>query len=127
MFPSVSRTFNFLARTPLIPQSSGPAAIELHSFAAAGPSRPRAASRTISNMSVRSNRGYSMTTRGYASKPGGKELYSDEAGAVGAGVSVTPPGSFEMFELTFSIRRTMSPTPMLRSIPIQIPSPLPRA
>lgn len=33
-------------------------------------------------------RGYSVTgSRGYASKPGKKELYSDEAGGVGAGVS----------------------------------------
>jgi hypothetical protein len=83
MFPSVTRTLQFLARTPLVPQSSGPAAIELSSFAA-GPSRPRAASRTFSNMSVKSAYGYSM--RGYASAPGKKELYSDEAGAVGAGV-----------------------------------------
>jgi hypothetical protein len=83
MFPSVARTFQFLARTPLVPQTSGPAAIELSSFAA-GPSRPRAASRTFSNMSVKSTYGYSM--RGYASGPGKKELYSDEAGSVGAGV-----------------------------------------
>ena len=83
MFPSVTRTFQFLARTPLVPQSTGPASIELSSFAA-GPSRPRAASRTFSNMSVKSTYGYSM--RGYASKPGQQELYSDEAGGVGAGV-----------------------------------------
>jgi len=83
MFPSVTRTFRFLASTPLIPQSTGPASIELSSFAA-GPSRPRAASRTFSNMSVKSAYGYS--TRGYASAPGKKELYSDESGAVGAGV-----------------------------------------
>jgi hypothetical protein len=85
MFPSVTRTFKFLARTPLVPQSQGPASIELSSFAA-GPSRPRAASRTISNMSVKSAYGYSMQGRGYASAPGQKELYSDEAGGVGAGV-----------------------------------------
>lgn len=34
-------------------------------------------------------RGYSITgSRGYASKAGKKELYSDEAGGVGAGVSL---------------------------------------
>jgi hypothetical protein len=38
-------------------------------------------------MSVKSAYGYSMSSRGYASAPGKKELYSDEAGAVGAGVS----------------------------------------
>lgn len=45
-------------------------------------------------MSVRSSRGYSMTARGYASKPGKKELYSDESGAIGAGVRFRfPPGA----------------------------------
>jgi len=85
MFPSVTRTLQFLSRTPLVPQSSGPAAIELSSFAA-GPSRPRAASRTFSSMSVKSTYGYSIQQRGYASAPGKKELYSDEGGATGAGV-----------------------------------------
>ena len=89
MFPSVTRTLQFLARTPLVPQSSGPAAIELSSFAA-GPSRPRAASRTFSSMSVKSAYGYSIQQRGYASAPGKKELYSDEGGATGAGVSPLP-------------------------------------
>lgn len=95
MFPSVTRTFQFLARTPLVPQSSGPAAIELSSFAA-GPSRPRAASRTFSNMSVKSAYGYSIQSRGYASAPGKKELYSDEGGATGAGVGPLSP-SKDMF------------------------------
>jgi len=55
----------------------------------AGPSRPRAQSRAFSNMSLRSSSGYNAETSGrrYASDYGKKELYSDESGSTGAGVS----------------------------------------
>lgn len=87
MFGSVSRTLMFLARTPLVPAAQGPAAVELSNMS--GPSRrPRAASRALSNMSVRSGyNAYAMEGRRYASDSGKKELYSDEAGSTGAGVS----------------------------------------
>ncbi|KAL7423707.1 hypothetical protein Q5752_001289 [Cryptotrichosporon argae] len=86
------RTLLFLLRTPLVPPASGPAAIELAalpsaraaSTLAAGPSRPRAQSRTLSALSVKSM-GYEMDGRRYASGKGREELYSDEAGATGAG------------------------------------------
>jgi hypothetical protein len=54
MFNSVSRTFLFLARTPLIPPSAA---------------------------------AYGMESRRWASDHGKKELYSDEGGSTGAGVS----------------------------------------
>jgi hypothetical protein len=66
-----------------------------------GPSRPRAASRTISNLSVKSGYAagsgssyagagaYGMESRRWASDHGKKELYSDEGGSTGAGVSDT--------------------------------------
>ncbi|RSH92718.1 hypothetical protein EHS25_008164 [Saitozyma podzolica] len=62
-----------------------------------GPSRPRAASRTISNLSVKSGYAagsgssyagagaYGMESRRWASDHGKKELYSDEGGSTGAG------------------------------------------
>ncbi|KAI9634518.1 uncharacterized protein MKK02DRAFT_38049 [Dioszegia hungarica] len=87
MFGSVSRTLGFLARTPLIQPPSGPAAMELSNMS--GPSRrPRAASRTFSNLSVRSGyNAYAMDgRRGYASDKGRQELYSDETGSLGAGI-----------------------------------------
>ena len=45
--------------------------------------------RTLSGLSVKSSYGYGMQMerRGYASDHGKKELYSDEAGSTGAGVS----------------------------------------
>ena len=90
MFSSVTRAITFLARTPLVLPPAGPAAVELTNMASsssAGPSRPRAASRAFSNMSTRSAYAMPMQTRGYASEQGKKELYSDEAGSAGAGVS----------------------------------------
>ena len=50
-----------------------------------GPSRPRAQSRTFSSLSLNGSLGIGM--RSYASDHGKKELYSDEAGSTGAGVS----------------------------------------
>ena len=88
MFPSTRRAITILFKTPLLPPAPGPAMVEMQSLA--GPSRPRAASRTFSNMSVKSAYGYSfdrVDRRGYASDHGKKELYSDEAGSSGAGVS----------------------------------------
>lgn len=94
MFPSTRRTIAILFKTPLVPVSSAPPALELTTMTRAGPSRPRAATRTYSNMSFRSvaqveayGNGNSMSRRGYASDHGKKELYSDEAGSSGAGVS----------------------------------------
>jgi hypothetical protein len=66
-----------------------------------GPSRPRAASRTISNLSVKSGYAagssytgaYGMESRRWASDHGKKELYSDEGGSTGAGVSETDHSS----------------------------------
>lgn len=97
MFGSVTRAITFLARTPLVLPPSGPAAMELTTMSAsAGPSRrPRAASRAISNMSVRSAYAVPMHTRGYASEQGKKELYSDEAGSPGAGVRLYSLGCLE--------------------------------
>lgn len=74
---SITNTFTFLLKTPLVPQGTGPQAVELATI-----TRPRAASRTLSAYSV----------RGYASGKGKKELYSDEAGSVGAGVSASLAG-----------------------------------
>ena len=78
MFPTAKRTFLFLLRTPLIPPPPPTPTFELTTLRAppAGPSRPRATS---------SFSGYQI--RGYASESGKKELYSDEAGSTGAGVS----------------------------------------
>jgi hypothetical protein len=90
MFGSVSRALVFLARTPIVPAPAGPAAVELTTLSTAGPSRrPRAASRALSNMSIKSGyaSGIPMQSRGYASDRGKQELYSDEAGSTGAGVS----------------------------------------
>lgn len=122
MFSSITRSFAFLARTPLVPPTpTGPAMVELTTItraapAAAGPSRPRAYSRTVSNMSVKSGynaqdgaarpamakrpsasrmdsrmSGFGMSpiaeSKRWASDKGKKELYSDESGAIGAGVS----------------------------------------
>lgn len=127
MFSSITRSFAFLARTPLVPPTpTGPAMVELTTMtraapaaAAAGPSRPRAYSRSFSNMSVKSGynaqesgavaarpamakrpsasrmdsrmSGFGMSpiaeSRRWASDKGKKELYSDESGAIGAGVS----------------------------------------
>ena len=88
MFGSVSRTILLLARTPLVPATPGPAAMELSNMS--GPSRrPRAASRTLSSMSVRSGyNAYAIEGRRYASDRGKQELYSDETGSLGAGVSL---------------------------------------
>lgn len=90
MFGSVSRTLGFLARTPLVPTApTGPGMVELSNLS--GPSRrPRAASRTISGLSLRGN----MESRRYASDRGKQELYSDESGSLGAGVSPFPSGEF---------------------------------
>jgi hypothetical protein len=88
MFRNAKRSIAILWRTPLVPPPAGPPALEMTSFAA-GPSRPRSTSRTFSNMSVKSAFGYSTETPGrrYASDKGKKELYSDESGSTGAGVS----------------------------------------
>ncbi len=96
MFPTAKRTFLLLLRTPMIPPPPPPPAFELIPLIhAAGPSRPRATSRTISNLSIY---GYPIQSpvhiqpnRGYASDHGKKELYSDEAGSTGAGVSPLSP------------------------------------
>ncbi|ORY24695.1 hypothetical protein BCR39DRAFT_546280 [Naematelia encephala] len=91
MFPSAKRTFQFLLRTPLIPPPPGPATFELRplsTLTSSGPSRPRAASRSLSTLSVKSGYGTASGytgVRGYASDHGQKELYSDEAGSTGAG------------------------------------------
>jgi hypothetical protein len=64
--------------------------VELSNLSA-GPSRPRAVSRTFSSMSRTSaNYGFATAKRGYASDHGKKELYSDETGSTGAGVSSLP-------------------------------------
>lgn len=94
MLPSAKRTFLFLLRTPLVPPPPPTPAFELTTFSnsprpTAGPSRPCAASRAISSLSTGHGAGYGNgRVRGYASDHGKKELYSDEAGSTGAGVSV---------------------------------------
>ena len=87
LFPSARRAFVTLLKTPVVPPPA-PAVFELNTIA--GPSRPRAFSRTYSNMSVRSVYEVPVQSRRtYVSKPGKEELYSDEAGDAGtAGVSL---------------------------------------
>ena len=89
MYHSVKRTVLLLARTPLIPPAPAPPTFELAPLSS-GPSRPSMGRlRTLSGLSVKSSYGYGMQMerRGYASDHGKKELYSDEAGSTGAGVS----------------------------------------
>ncbi|ORX35406.1 hypothetical protein BD324DRAFT_632708 [Kockovaella imperatae] len=96
MLSSARRTFTFFLQTPLIPPPAPQPTFELSNMSSstsAGPSRPVQASRTFSSFSAVSLReqGYASQAygqkRGYASDKGKKELYSDEGGAVGAGVS----------------------------------------
>jgi hypothetical protein len=104
MFGSVSRTLMLLARTPLVPAApSGPAMVELSNMS--GPSRrPRAASRTLSCMSVRSGyNAYAMEGRRYASDKGRQELYSDESGSLGAGVGLFALSGVGFVQLTKQI------------------------
>jgi hypothetical protein len=117
MFPSTRRAITILFRTPLVPAPVGPAAVEMTSFSA-GPSRPRAQSRTFSNMSMKSAYGYNndMSGRRYASDYGKKELYSDESGSTGAGVS----DGLMKKGIETDIRLTTLRTPMPRSTRTQI-------
>jgi hypothetical protein len=84
MFNSVSRTFLFLARTPLIPPSAAPAAVELTTL-----SGVKSGYAAGSGSSYAGAGAYGMESRRWASDHGKKELYSDEGGSTGAGVSDT--------------------------------------
>jgi hypothetical protein len=99
MLSSARRTFLFLLHTPLLPPPPQPAAYELATISSyAGPSCPRAATRSFSGLSTHSVHAPALYSnsddvavpgdrRGMASDHGKKELYSDEGGSTGAGVS----------------------------------------